>query len=78
MIHSPIWFNKTKEGKKNLMIYTLSNQIQKTKEESAKILADRCGKNYEDVLKDFDRDYWMNADEALKYGIVDKQFKGFK
>ncbi|MFN8300563.1 MAG: ATP-dependent Clp protease proteolytic subunit [Chitinophagales bacterium] len=48
-----------------------AQQILKTKQESAKILADNCGKNYEQVLKDFDRDYWMNAEEAVKYGIVD-------
>ncbi len=46
-------------------------QIQKTKEESAKILSDRCKQSYEQVLKDFDRDYWMDAKEAVKYGLVD-------
>ncbi len=48
-----------------------AREIQKTKELSAQILADACGKTYEQVMKDFDRDYWMNADEAVKYGIVD-------
>lgn len=48
-----------------------ANEIQKTKEGSAKLLADNCGKSFEQVMKDFDRDYWMNAEEALKYGIVD-------
>lgn len=48
-----------------------ANEIQKTKEASAKLLADNCGKSFEQVMKDFDRDYWMNAEEALKYGIVD-------
>lgn len=47
-------------------------QIQKTKEESARILAENCGKKFEQVMKDFDRDYWMDAKEAVKYGIVDK------
>ncbi len=48
-----------------------AQQILKTKQESAKILAENCGKTYEQVMKDFDRDYWMNAEEAVKYGIVD-------
>ena len=26
----------------------------------------------EQILVDFDRDYWMNAEEAIEYGIVDK------
>ena len=47
-------------------------EIQKIKESSADILAKNCGKTYEQVMKDFDRDHWMNAEEALKYGIVDK------
>jgi ATP-dependent Clp protease protease subunit len=46
-------------------------QIRKIKALGAQILADNCGQTFEKVMKDFDRDYWMNAEEALKYGIVD-------
>jgi len=46
-------------------------QIEKTKLISAQILAKNCGKTVEQVLKDFDRDYWMDAKEAIDYGIVD-------
>jgi len=46
-------------------------QILKAKELGAKILADNCGQNYDKVMEDFDRDYWMNAAESKKYGIVD-------
>lgn len=49
-----------------------AKQIIKTKELTAKILADNCGKTIQKVMKDFDRDYWMNAREAVEYGIVDK------
>lgn len=49
-----------------------AEQIQKTKELGAKILADNCGQTVEKVMKDFDRDYWMDADGAIKYGIVDE------
>lgn len=52
-------------------------QIQKTKEESARILAENCGQTFDKVMKDFDRDYWMNAKEAIDYGIVDKVEKKF-
>jgi ATP-dependent Clp protease protease subunit len=38
---------------------------------SAQILADNCGQKFEKVLKDFDRDFWMNATESIEYGIVD-------
>jgi ATP-dependent Clp protease protease subunit len=50
-------------------------QIQKAKELGAKILADNCGQSYEKVIEDFDRDYWMNAEESKKYGIVDNILK---
>lgn len=49
----------------------LANQIAKTKELGAKILSENCGKSIDQVLKDFDRDYWMDANEAVGYGIVD-------
>ncbi|MFY8025614.1 MAG: ClpP family protease [Sediminibacterium sp.] len=48
-----------------------ANQILKTKQLGAKILAENCGKTVEQILADFDRDYWMDASEAVSYGIVD-------
>ncbi len=50
-------------------------QMEKTKKVSAEILAQNCGKTYEQVIKDFDRDYWMDANEAIQYGIVDSILK---
>lgn len=48
-----------------------AKQINKTKTMSAELLADRCGKSLDQIMTDFDRDYWMNAKESLEYGIVD-------
>ena len=48
-----------------------AREIIKTKEIGARILADNCGQDFDKVMKDFDRDYWMNADESLAYGIAD-------
>lgn len=48
-----------------------AREIIKTRELSAQILADNCGQKVDKVMKDFDRDYWMNAQESLAYGIVD-------
>jgi ATP-dependent Clp protease, protease subunit len=48
-----------------------AKQIAKTKDIAAQILARNCGQTTEQILKDFDRDYWMNASESVKYGIVD-------
>lgn len=49
----------------------MARQIQKAKELGAKILAENCGQTYEKIMEDFDRDYWMDAQESKKYGIVD-------
>jgi len=49
-----------------------AKQTKRTKEISARILAENCGKKVEQIMKDFDRDYWMDAKESLEYGIVDK------
>ncbi len=46
-------------------------QIEKTKQLGAEILAKNCNKTVEQILKDFDRDYWMDAPGAVEYGIVD-------
>lgn len=48
-----------------------AKQIAKTKDIAAQILAKNCGQTVEQIMKDFDRDYWMNANESVKYGIVD-------
>ena len=49
----------------------MAEQIKKTKEMGAQLLADNCGQTFEKVMKDFDRDYWMDAKESVTYGIVD-------
>ncbi len=49
----------------------LATQIAKTKDLGAQILSKNCNQPLEKVLRDFDRDYWMNAQEAVEYGIVD-------
>lgn len=48
-----------------------AQEIIKTKELSAKILAKNCGQKFDKVMKDFNRDHWMGADESVEYGIVD-------
>jgi ATP-dependent Clp protease protease subunit len=48
-----------------------AEQIIKTKAIGARILAENCGKTVDQIMQDFDRDYWMDAKEALAYGIVD-------
>ncbi len=46
-------------------------EILKIKEMSARILAENTGQPVERIMRDFDRDYWMDAHESIEYGIVD-------
>lgn len=52
-----------------------AKQILKTKTLSAEILAKNCNQPLQQILKDFERDYWMNSKESVEYGIVDGIFK---
>lgn len=49
-----------------------ARQIARAKDTAARILATNCNKTVDRIREDFDKDYWMNAEEALAYGIVDK------
>ncbi len=49
-----------------------ANRILKMKKMLLQLLADNCSKPFEKLEEDCDRDYWLDADEALAYGIVDK------
>ena len=69
MIHQPSLGGYYQGTSADLEIQAI--QTQKTKEMGAKILAENCGKSFEQIMKDFDRDYWMDAKEAINYGIVD-------
>jgi ATP-dependent Clp protease protease subunit len=70
MIHQPSLGGHIQGVSADLEIQ--AKQTKRVKEISARILADNCGKKFETVMKDFDRDYWMDAKEAIEYGIVDK------
>lgn len=48
-----------------------AEQTRRVKEIGAGILAKNCGKTVEQIMKDFDRDYWMNAEQSIAYGIAD-------
>ena len=69
MIHQPSIGGYFQATSADIEIH--AKQMQRTKEISAQILANNTGKSLERILKDFDRDYWMDAKEAVEYGIVD-------
>lgn len=49
-----------------------AREIKKLKHELYTIIADHSGQPFERVEKDSDRDYWMTAEEAKDYGMIDK------
>ncbi|MBQ5775769.1 MAG: ATP-dependent Clp endopeptidase proteolytic subunit ClpP [Bacteroidaceae bacterium] len=49
-----------------------AREIQKLKKELYTIIADHSGNDYEKVWNDSDRDYWMTAQEACEYGMIDR------
>ncbi len=70
MIHQPSIGGHLFGQASDLQIH--AKEISKTKELSARILAENTGQSIEQVKKDFERDYWMDSEESLNYGIVDK------
>ncbi|GHT82775.1 ATP-dependent Clp protease proteolytic subunit [Actinomycetota bacterium] len=69
MIHQPSLSGYIQATSADIEIQ--ADQMKKTKDLGAKILAENCGKPVEQIMTDFDRDYWMDAKEAVEYGIVD-------
>ncbi len=69
MIHQPILTGA--EGQTtDLEIH--SKQILKSRKKIAEMYAKVTGKTTTQILKDIDRDHWLTAEEAVKYGLIDK------
>ena len=53
-------------------ILIAAKEIEKTRAELISLIAQHSGQPYDKVFADADRDFWMTADEAREYGMVDK------
>ena len=49
--------------------------LMKTKEKMTRMMSDMTGQDIERVKQDVERDYFMSAEEALKYGIIDEIYQ---
>jgi ATP-dependent Clp protease protease subunit len=49
-----------------------ARELEKLRGKINRLIADETGSNLAQVEKDTDRDYWMNAEEAVKYGLISK------
>lgn len=71
MIHQPM--GGTGDGHtQQTDIQIMADEIRKTRERLEHIIAKHCGKSLEEVHVDCERDNWLDADEALAYGLVDE------
>jgi len=68
MIHQPLGGAQGQASD----IEITTREILKLKDELYQIIASHSGQKIEKVRKDSDRDYWMKADEAKKYGMIDE------
>jgi ATP-dependent Clp protease protease subunit len=70
MIHQPSLGGHIQAVSADMEIH--AEQILRTKEMGARILAENTGQTIERIRRDFERDYWMDAEKSIEYGIVDK------
>ncbi len=49
-----------------------AKEILRTRERIARVIVRETGKTYEKVIADMERDFWMNAEEAIAYGVVSR------
>ncbi|HZG16585.1 MAG TPA: ATP-dependent Clp endopeptidase proteolytic subunit ClpP [Candidatus Bathyarchaeia archaeon] len=68
MIHQP-WGGT--QGQASDMIIA-AERILKMREMLVRIISERSGQPFDKVMKDMDRDYYLSAEEALQYGLIDK------
>ncbi len=55
-----------------------AKEIVRTRERIARVIAKQTGRSFETVLADMERDFWLNADEAVGYGIVSRVIDSYK
>jgi ATP-dependent Clp protease protease subunit len=70
MIHQPSLGGHIQGVSADMEIH--AEQILRTKLMGARILSENTGQTIERIKRDFERDYWMDAPQAIEYGIVDK------
>lgn len=70
MIHQPLGYGGYVQQASDMEIE--AKEMNSIKKELYEIISDMTGQNYDRVSKDGDRDYWMTAIEAKKYGMIDE------
>lgn len=69
MIHQPLGYTGFAQASD---IEIDAREINSLKKELYEIISEKTGQKYDRVYKDGDRDYWMSAEDAKKYGMIDE------
>jgi ATP-dependent Clp protease protease subunit len=70
MIHQPLTYGGWMQQASDVEIE--AKEMNHLKKELYKIISEKTGQSYDKVYKDGDRDYWMSAQDAKKYGMIDE------
>jgi ATP-dependent Clp protease protease subunit len=69
MIHQPSTYSGYSQATD---IEIEAKEINSIKRELYEIISENTGQTYDKVYKDSERDYWLNSNEAKKYGLIDE------
>jgi ATP-dependent Clp protease protease subunit len=74
LIHSKVMTHMVSHGSQGNIQATRINQLEAEKYNYLlfKILAENCGKTFDEMLESSRNDKWFNSDEALDFGLIDK------
>lgn len=72
--HSRVMIHQVSSGAQGQAddIQVTAREVMKLREELYTIIANHSGNSYDKIYNDSDRDYWMKADEAKEYGMIDE------
>ena len=70
MLHQPLSYGGFLQQASDIEID--AREINSIKKELYEIISEKTGQPYDKVHQDSDRDYWMNSENALKYGMIDE------
>jgi len=73
LLHQPLMSGVSEGQATDLSIQ--ANEMLRTRERLYRIMSDHTGQEYDTIARDCERDKWLDADEAVKYGVADQVLK---
>ncbi|MEQ9454470.1 MAG: ATP-dependent Clp protease proteolytic subunit [Phycisphaeraceae bacterium] len=69
LVHQPLMGGVMQGQATDLSIH--AKEMLRTRERLYKVMSHHTGKDYEQIAKDCERDFWLDAEESVKYGVAD-------